>query len=139
MLLTVLLPRADQPDYLWANNGTDFSAGVPSRYDLQLMHDAVVGKDGNIYFSDADSPERTVGKIDPETGRVTSYMLPDKDGVAVGTHGAAVAPDGNIWLTNQTERTMLQFDPRTEKLMLPANRHRRRPHSRSTRPPSAAQ
>lgn len=109
------LPRVDQPDYLWANNGTDWSAGIPSRYDLQLMHDAVVGKDGNIYFSDADSPERTVGKIDPETGRVTSYMLPDKNGVAVGTHGAAVAPDGTIWLTNQTERTMLQFDPRTEK------------------------
>lgn len=60
-------------------------------------------------------PERTIGKLDPRTGHVTSYKLADKNGLAVGTHAVAIAPDGNLWLTNTAEGTITKFDPKTEK------------------------
>ena len=110
------VPRGDTPDeYFMTINGSDWSEGIPGRYEGVVMHDAVVGKDGNVYFSDNSTPERTVGQLDPKTGRVTGYKLADKDGFAVRTHGVAVDPQGKIWLTNGTEGTMVRFDPQTEK------------------------
>jgi streptogramin lyase len=109
------VPRGDKPDYVITHNGSDWSEGIPSRYENNVLHDAVVARDGNIYFSDNTTPERTLGKLDPKTGRVTNYKLADKDGFAVATHGAAVDPNGNIWLTNNTEGSILKFDPEAEQ------------------------
>jgi virginiamycin B lyase len=109
------VPRGDKPDYVITHNGSDWSEGIPSRYENNVLHDAVVAGDGKIYFSDATTPERTLGKLDPKTGRVTNYKLADKDGFAIATHGAAVDPSGNIWLTNNTEGSILKFDPKAEQ------------------------
>ena len=111
------IPRGDRPDdYISLHtNGSDWTKGVVSRMEGNAIHDAVLGKDGNIYFTDDSTPERSVGKLDTKTGKVTGYMLPDKNGQAVSTHGIAADQEGNMWLTNGTEGTILKFDPRTEQ------------------------
>lgn len=110
------VPRGDRPDdYSIHTNGSDWTQGVASRMEGNAAHDAVLGHDGNIYFTDDSTPERTVGKLDPKTGKVTSYKLPDQNGFAVSTHGIVTDPEGSIWLTNGTEGTILKFDPGTEK------------------------
>ena len=113
------LPRGNKPEDYTVNNspnGSDWSEGIASRFESRVTHDAVVGKDGNVYFTDNATPERTVGKLDPKTGRVTGYKLANtKDGMAVSTHGVIADQKGNIWLTNGTEGTILKFDPKTEK------------------------
>jgi streptogramin lyase len=55
-----------------------------------------------------------MGRLDPKSGRVTTYKLPDSNGYAVSTHGAGVDLKGNIWFTNQTDRQMLKFDIKSE-------------------------
>ena len=110
------IPRGDRPDdYSISTNGSDWTHGVASRLEGNAIHDAVLGQDGNIYFTDDSTPERTVGKLDPMTGTVTGYKLEAKNGFAVSTHGIIAGQDGNMWLTNGTEGTILQFDPRTEQ------------------------
>ena len=110
------VPRGDRPDdYSLHTNGSDWTQGVASRLEGNAIHDAVLGHDGNIYFTDDSTPERTIGKLDPKTGKVTGYKLADKDGLAVSTHGIITDQEGSIWLTNGTEGTILKFDPRTEQ------------------------
>ena len=111
------LPWGNHPDYIMDHNGSDWSEGMPSKYEGAAMHDSVAGNDGNIYFSDPDAPERTVGRLDPKTGRVTTFKLEDKNGYAVSTHGAVADQKGNIWLTNGTEGTILKFDPKAETFL----------------------
>ncbi len=109
------LPRGDDPNYVFSQSGSDWSEGIPSRFEMEETHDAVVGKDGNVWFTDFVTPERTLGKLDPKTGHITGYKLADKDGLAVRTHGIISDHKGNLWLTNGSEGTMLKFDPKTEK------------------------
>jgi streptogramin lyase len=110
------VPRGETPTYIMAHNGSDWIEGIASKSEGAAFHDAVVNaKDGAVYFSDPETAGRTVGKLDPRTGRITNYMLEDKDGKAVSTHGAVADPQGNIWLTNGTEGTILKFDPVSEK------------------------
>jgi streptogramin lyase len=59
-------------------------------------------------------PETTVGELDPRTGKVVHYKLPDKDGNAVSTHSITMDYKGLMWLTNQTEGAHLMFDPKTK-------------------------
>lgn len=35
-----------------------------------------------VWFANQSSPDRTIGELDPKTGRVSSYELPGKDGVS---------------------------------------------------------
>ncbi len=109
------VPRGDDPDYVLTPNGSNWSEGIPTMGEAAVLHDAVVGKDGNVYFSDNSTPERTIGRLDPKTGRITGFKLADKDGFAVRTHGSWVDAKGNIWFTNGTEGTMVLFDPKTEQ------------------------
>ena len=108
------IPRGDNPNFVMLPNGSDWSEGIASG-DGGVLHDAVPGKDGNVYFSDNTYPERTIGRLDPRTGRVTSFKLEDKDGLASRTHGAIADPKGNIWFNNGTDGTIIRFDPATEK------------------------
>lgn len=108
------LPRGDKPEHM-VHDGTDWSEGIPSKYEGDALHDSALDKDGNVYFSDNTTPERTIGKLDPKTGKVTNYKLADQNGFAVRTHGAVADYKGNIWFTNGTEGTILKFDPKTEQ------------------------
>ena len=107
------IPRGDDPNFVMLPNGSDWSDGIAGG-DGGVLHDAVPGKDGNVYFSDNTYPERTIGRLDPRTGRVTSFKLEDANGLASRTHGAIPDPNGAIWFNNGTDGTIIRFDPATE-------------------------
>ncbi len=108
------LPRPEAPQSLLKFNGSDWSDGLPSTYAGRAAHDLTLDNNGNIYWADDVVPERTIGKLDPKTGKVTTYKLNAEDSKAVGTHSIITDPQGNLWATNQTEGTFTMFDPKTE-------------------------
>jgi virginiamycin B lyase len=112
------LPRADMPDgWTMKHNGTDWSEGTPSRYDGRAAHDVAVDKGGYVWFADDATPERTLGKLDPHTGRVTDYKLADSANAAESSHALVFDRQGNIWFANGTEGSPTKFDPETGKFV----------------------
>ena len=71
------LPRPGQPDWVMKHNGTDWLEGTPSRYDGRAAHDVAIDQGGFVWFADDATPDRTLGKLDPRTGKVTDYKLAD--------------------------------------------------------------
>ncbi|OFW27660.1 MAG: hypothetical protein A3J28_15015 [Acidobacteria bacterium RIFCSPLOWO2_12_FULL_60_22] len=112
------IPRGDSTVYTRNHNGSDWSEGIPSREQEEVLHDAVVGKDGYVYFTDGATPGRTTGRLDPKTGLVTGFQTPGKSGFAASTHGASVDQKGNIWYTSTSEGSIATFDPKTEKIQI---------------------
>ena len=111
------LSPGERPNYMLTHNGSIWSEGVPSAHEARSAHDAIVDRDGYIWFTDQINPERTIGKLDPKTGRVWGYKLPGKEGRSVGTHGLEIDPEGNVWFTNGEEGTLTKFDPKTEQFV----------------------
>ena len=109
------VPRGDDPNFVSSPDGSDWSDGIGPTSEGEVMHDAAVGRDGYVYFSDNSTPERTIGRLDPKTGVITGFKLADKNGLAVRTHGVIVDQAGNVWFTNGSDGTMLKFDPKTEQ------------------------
>jgi virginiamycin B lyase len=112
------LPRADMPGgWTMKHNGTDWSEGTPSRYDGRAAHDVAVDKGGYVWFADDATPERTLWKLDPRTGKVTDYKLPDSANAAESSHALVFDRQGNIWFANGTEGSPTKFDPETGKFV----------------------
>ncbi len=109
------LSRPDMPGWLMKHNGTDWSEGTPSRWDGRAAHDVAVDKGGYVWFADDATPERTLGKLDPRTGRVTDYKLGDAANAAESSHALVFDQQGNIWFANGTEGSPTKFDPETGK------------------------
>jgi len=109
------IPTGDVPGYAPTPNGTIWSDGMPSWQEARGVHDASICGDGNVYFSDSGATDgRTMGKLDPRTGKVTSYMLKQqKNDIAVAIHGVVCDPNGSVWITNISENTTTRFDPQT--------------------------
>ena len=109
------VPPGHLPDYHVVNNGSDWSLGTPTHYESRAAHDVVLDHDGNAWFSDADTPKRTLGKLDPKTGRVTDYTELDNKNLPVPAHDLVTDQAGNIWFSNGSESSIDKFDPKTEK------------------------
>lgn len=109
------LPRPDMPGYLQVHNGSDWSEGTPTRYYGRGPHDVVVDADGMAWIADDTIPERSLAKLDPRTGKVTEYKLPDqKNGSAVSTHTLMMDEKSNtVWTNNGNDDEFLSLDPRT--------------------------
>ncbi len=112
------------PGYLVIENGSDWSLGTPSRVESGATHDLMWDPRGYVWFPDNVTPGRTLGKLDPKTGRVTDYKDVGENGETVGSHDIFVDHLGNIWVNNPIDETMDEFDPKTEKF-----RHFPRPDS----------
>jgi streptogramin lyase len=102
------------------NNGSDWSLG-PSMASGggQGLHDAQVDWNGNLWVTSADaaSPDRTITKIDGNTGEATKFKYPRPDGVlAEPTHGMTIAHDGTIWFNLLNTGQLGTIDPNTNKL-----------------------
>lgn len=95
------------------SHGRIWSDGEPSSYGGFAPHDAVVAKNGYVWFTDQISPDRTLGRLDPKTGDITPYNLADENGTSVHAHGLAIDANGDIWLNNIKEGTFAKFDPNT--------------------------
>ena len=110
------IPRGDDPQFMMFPNGSNWAEGVAGG-DGGVLHDAVAAKDGRVYFSDNTYPDRTIGRLDPKTGKVDSFVLRDKDGLASRTHGAIPDPKGGVWFNNGTDGTIIKFDTASEKFI----------------------
>jgi streptogramin lyase len=109
------LSRPDMPGWIMEHNGTDWSEGTPSRWNGRAAHDVAIDKGGSVWFADDATPERTLGKLDPRTGRITEYKLADDANAAETSHALVFDRVGNIWFANGTEGAPTKFDPETGK------------------------
>ncbi len=109
------LSRPDMPGWIMEHNGTDWSEGTPSRWNGRAAHDVAVDKGGSVWFADDATPGRTLGKLDPLTGKITEYMLADQANAAESSHALVFDKVGNIWFANGTEGAPTKFDPETGK------------------------
>jgi streptogramin lyase len=109
------LSRPDMPGWIMEHNGTDWSEGTPSRWNGRAAHDVAIDKGGYVWFADDATPERTLGKLDPRTGRITEYMLADQNNAAESSHALVFDKAGNLWFANGTEGSPTKFDPETGK------------------------
>src|SRR5207253_391627 len=74
---------------------------VITEYDLPRPtiqpHDVIVDPDGVAWY--CNFGEQTLGKLDPRTGRVTEYRVPElKPGVPTGALSVRFDRDSNLWL-----------------------------------------
>ena len=111
------LSRPDMPGWTMEHNGTDWSEGTPSRWNGRAAHDVAIDKGGYVWFADDATPGRTLGKLDPRTGKVTEYMLGDENNAAESSHALVFDRAGNIWFANGTEGAPTKFDPETGKFV----------------------
>ena len=115
------LPKspADLPEYknLVRTFDDDAMNIVYVEYDLpgpnRMPWSAAPDKEGNLwmpYYGGANK----IGKLDPETGAVKEYEVPNEKAVAI--HSAYPAPDGTVWLAEFGVNKLGRWDSKTEKL-----------------------
>ncbi len=103
------------PGYSVIENGTDWSLGTPSRIESGATHDLVWDPRGYVWFPDNITPDRTIGRLDPKTGKVTDYKDLSENGKVVNSHDIFVAHNGIVFVNNGVDETIDQFDPKTEQ------------------------
>jgi virginiamycin B lyase len=92
---------------------------IYTEYDLPRPtaepHDVVIGNDGNAYYS--NFAEQTFGMIDPKTGKHTEWEVPGfKKGWPTGMLGLRPDPQGNMWLGNMYQGSIVKFDIKDQKI-----------------------
>ena len=76
-------------------------------------HDVIVDADGIVWYSSFG--EQNLGKLDPKSGKVTEYPIPEhKPGFPTGGLGLRADKDGNLWLGNMYQATIIKFDRKAE-------------------------
>ena len=96
---------------------TEYTLPNPTRQ----AHDVVVDPHGMIWY--ASFGEQILGKLDPQTGKVTEYNAPmPKPSAGTGTLAVRCDKEGNLWMGMISQGALAKFDPKTEKFqtwMLP--------------------
>jgi len=76
-------------------------------------HDVIVDAEGMVWFSSFG--EQNLGRLDPKTGKVTEYPIPEhKPGFPTGGLGLRADKEGNLWLGNMYQATIVKFDRKRE-------------------------
>ncbi len=92
---------------------------IVTEYDLpsenSLPHDAVVGRDGMIWFDDFQRP--IIGRLNPSTGEVKEWKMPlPRPGSPEGSLALRVDQEGNVWVPRFLQGcTVTEFNPTTEE------------------------
>jgi streptogramin lyase len=91
---------------------------IYTEYDLPREtispHDVIVDGSGMVWYSSFG--EQNLGRLDPRTGEVTEFPIEEhKPGFPTGLLGLRSDRDGNLWLGNMYQATIVKFDPGTEK------------------------
>jgi virginiamycin B lyase len=94
---------------------------IYTEYDLPREtispHDVIVDAGGIAWYSSFG--EQNLGKLDPRTGKVTEFPIPEhKPGFPTGLLGLRSDRDGNLWLGNMYQATIVKFDRKTEKFQI---------------------
>ena len=92
---------------------------IVTEYDLPRStiepHDVVVDADGMVWYSDFGA--LFVGRMDPRTGKVTEYPIPQiKEGFPVGTLDLEFDRDGNLWVALMYQGGVARLDRKTGKV-----------------------
>jgi virginiamycin B lyase len=90
---------------------------IYTEYDLPRAtispHDVIVDADGMVWYSSFG--EQNLGRLDPKTGQVTEFPIPEhKPGFPTGGLGLRADKDGNLWLGNMYQATIIKFDRKAE-------------------------
>jgi streptogramin lyase len=90
---------------------------IVTEYDLARRdarpHDVMVDADGLVWYRDFAT--EIIGSLDPKTGKVTDYPLPDvKESYAQGEPDMEMDKYGNLWTALQSG-TILKFDRKTRE------------------------
>ena len=84
---------------------------LPNR--LIQPHDVMLDHDGTVWYSDFG--QMFLGKMDPTTGKVTQYPIPEtKKGYPVGTLNLEIDKDNNPWIGVMYQSAIAKFDRKTE-------------------------
>jgi len=89
-----------------------------TEYDLPRKiiepHDVIVDSQGIVWYSDFG--EQFIGKLDPQTGKVTEYPIAfQKEGFPTGTLALRFDKDENLWVGLMLQGAIAKFDRKTEK------------------------
>lgn len=91
---------------------------VITEYDLPRAtiepHDVIVDSQGTVWYSNFG--EANIGKLDPWTGKVTEYSMPElKHGSPVGSLSMRFDAEENLWLGMMFQGGIAKFDRKTQK------------------------
>jgi streptogramin lyase len=90
---------------------------IYTEYDLPRdtiePHDVIVDNAGMVWYSSFG--EQNLGRLDPKNGKVTEFPIVEhKPDFPTGSLGLRTDPDGNLWLGNMFQATIMKFDRKTE-------------------------
>ncbi|HEY6259625.1 MAG TPA: carboxypeptidase regulatory-like domain-containing protein [Xanthobacteraceae bacterium] len=90
---------------------------IITEYDLPNSliepHDVMLDREGTVWYSDFG--QMFLGKMDPRTGQVTQYPIPEtKKGWPLGTLNLEIDQDGNPWVGLMYQSAIAKFDRKTE-------------------------
>jgi virginiamycin B lyase len=77
-------------------------------------HNCIVDKNGMVWYS--GNRNGTIGKLDPRTGQISRYPIPDS--TVKDPHTMIFDKDGNIWFTAQQSNAVGFFNVKTEKFRI---------------------
>lgn len=79
-------------------------------------HDEVFDAQGNLWYSDFNS--QFLGKLDPKTGKVVEYPVPQSRTGLIAQGGLQIDIDkqGRMYFGNMSQMQVVRFDPKTEKM-----------------------
>ena len=94
---------------------------IMTEYDLPRPtiepHDVIVDSEGTAWFSNFG--EQYLGRLDPQTAKVTEYPLPNlKQGWPTGMLDLEPDTHGNLWLALMYQGGVAKFDRKTEKFKI---------------------
>jgi virginiamycin B lyase len=77
-------------------------------------HTVTPDRQGNIWYT--GNSNGTIGKLDPRTGKITEYKMPDP--AALDPHTAEFDKKGTLWFTLQQSNMMGRLVPATGEIKL---------------------
>src|SRR6266850_1364082 len=118
-LATVRGPNVEDPSFVMLPRPQGRATRVViTEYELPRLelatHDVSGDAEGNIWYSTHRSSY--VGKLDPKTGKVTEFHVPDVDENALpGTHWIHVDKNGIVWGSENWAHNIWRLDPKTNQ------------------------
>jgi streptogramin lyase len=90
---------------------------IITEYDLPRQtiepHDVIVDSNGMVWYSDFG--DQFLGKMDPKTGKVTEYPIPElKAGFPRGTLDLETDKEGNLWVALMYQGGIAKFDKKSQ-------------------------
>jgi len=79
-------------------------------------HDEAFDAQGNVWYSDFNS--QFIGRLDPKTGKVVEYRIPQNRLGQIAQGGLQIDLDkqGRVYYGNMSQMQVVRFDPKTEKI-----------------------